>query len=182
MAASKFQTRQFAAEDLVESAGAVLFHLSRKELCLVRHGQPGEWLLPKGRRNCAEHRHQAALREVQEETGYKCHVLPVTMKTRAPPAGEVAYPDNPRDCDNVREPFFLTTRDLGNSNIKLIWWFIAAVDESIAVQQCVQAPEDEYFEPRFFDYETAIEVLTFDLDKAIVIRAVELVNATYHQS
>ena len=182
MAASKFKTRQFPAEDFVESAGAILFHLSRKEVCLIRHDELGEWLLPKGRRNCAEQRHQAALREVQEETGYKCHVLPVTMKTRCPPTDEVTCPDQPREYDNLREPFFLTTRDLANHNVKLIWWFIAAVDESAAIQPGFEAPDDEHFEPRFFDYDTAIEVLTFDVDKAIVRRAVEIVNATYRQS
>ena len=181
MATSKFLTKQFPAEDFVESAGAVLFHLCRKEVCLVRHGELDEWLLPKGRRNCSEHRHQAALREVQEETGYKGHVLPVTMKTRAPPTDEIACPDQPREYDNLVEPFFLTTRDLGNNNLKLIWWFIAAVDETTPIQPALQAPDDEHFEARFFDYETAIEVLTFALDKAILRRAVELVKAT-HQS
>jgi 8-oxo-dGTP pyrophosphatase MutT (NUDIX family) len=74
-------TTQYTSEEFVESSGAILFDLSHetKSVCLIHYTVKDEWLLAKGRRNCGESRLEAALREVEEETGYKCHVYSVTM-------------------------------------------------------------------------------------------------------
>ena len=103
------------------------------------------------------------------------------MKTRAPPSVElVECPDEAQEYSGLMEPFFLTTRQLGDNNLKLIWWYIAAVDDCEMGQRGFQLPGDEKFEAHFFDYDTAIETLTYLLDKAIVQKAVELVKASYH--
>ena len=179
MAASRFASTQLFAEEFVESAGAVLFHLSAKMICLVHLVTKEEWLLPKGRRNCEESRQHAALREVREETGYNSRILPVNMSTRCPPAIELEESqDEPRKFNNIAEPFVLTVRQLGPRNQKLIWWYIASVDD---LTPCAEVhPGDEKFQAMFFPYATAVDMLTFENDKEIARRAIELVTATFH--
>src|SRR5271156_1045235 len=133
MSTSKYPTTQLFSHEFVESAGAVIFNLSKKQIYIIRNRVTGEFYLPKGRRNCSEARWQTALREVKEETGLTCTMLPVTMKTRAPPSEEVVdYPDQAREFDDlIREPFCLTIRELGERNVKLIWWYIVEIDDPV---------------------------------------------------
>jgi 8-oxo-dGTP pyrophosphatase MutT (NUDIX family) len=79
MATSNFQTSQYTASQYVESAGAILFKPSTKQICLIHHQDRDEWLLPKGRRNVGETSQITALGEVVEETGYACQLLPITL-------------------------------------------------------------------------------------------------------
>ena len=179
MVTSKYPSDLLFSEEFVESAGAIIFNIAESEICLVRHREHHEWLLPKGRRNCGESRHDAALREVREETGYHCRLLPVTMKTRAPPSIEVTEsPDEVREFDDLVEPFSLTIRRLGEHNLKLIWWYIAVVNDSFYGVHGIRS-EEEKFQVQFFSYDEAVEVLTYDLDKSIVRKAVNLVKSSY---
>jgi 8-oxo-dGTP pyrophosphatase MutT (NUDIX family) len=179
MATSIFPTTQYKSEQFVESCGAVLFDLSRelKRVCLIHylHGGNEEWLLPKGRRNRGECRRQAALREVEEETGYKCRIYPVTMVTRAPHAHDLEnVADEPRLCSDLDEPFMLTVRELTpGSDVKLIWWYIVAVDESF--QNSAVASNGD-FKAEFFIYEDALQKLTFQKDRDILEKAITLVE------
>lgn len=173
MATSKFQTEQYNAEQFVESVGAIAIKVSTREVCLVQY--LGEWMLAKGRRNIGESRSQAALREMKEETGYSCILLPLTMTTRAPPATEAGdYPDQPKLHEKVCEPFMLTCRHLdGDRGIKLIWWYIAAIDESAEV-----GPGEEQFITRLVRFEEALSVLTFENDREIVRKALRIFDET----
>ncbi len=70
-------------------------------------------MIPKGRRKCGESRHDAALREAREETGYNCHLFPVSMETRAPQPNEPEdTPDIARVHANLTEPFMITIQEL----------------------------------------------------------------------
>ena len=117
------------SSQFVESCGAILFRLSIKQVCLIHYLPKDGWLLPKGRRNYDESRHQAALRE--SERRYQCHLLPVTMPTRAPPANETGDVEHvQREYSNISEPFVVTNREVERwKNVKLIFWYIAEVDE-----------------------------------------------------
>lgn len=64
----------------VQGAGGVLFNPERKVL-LIRDRQ-GYWCFPKGHLDAGESLEQAALREVEEETGIKGKVLQVLSTTR----------------------------------------------------------------------------------------------------
>ena len=132
-------------------------------------------MLAKGRRNVGEPRHQAALREMKEETGYSCRLLPLTMSTRAPPAIETGdCPDEPRVHEKVCEPFMLTCRHLnGDCGVKLIWWYIAAIDESAEVGR-----GEEQFNTRLVAFEGAVSMLTFENDREIVRKAIEIFGET----
>lgn len=177
MAASTSVNTQYTSSEYVESAGAILFHLSRQQICLVHLTQRDEWLLPKGRRNIGETRQQAAIREVQEETGLPCRLLPVNLMSRCTPnAEEIGFtPDVPRLYEKVVEPFMLTHRVLpGNHGIKLIYWYIAAIDEDAPMLK-----GEDMFTAKLFGFEEAIATLKFASDRAIVLRAMEVYHATY---
>lgn len=173
MSASRFPTTQYTSSEFLESAGAILFHLSTRRICLLHLKKREEWLLAKGRRNCAESRADAAIREVSEETGYSCRLLPVKLETRATPVVEdVKTPDEPRIYEGGKEPFYLTSRLVGERNLKLIWWFIAAINEDEEEKPC----EDGY-DRILVGYKEALEKLTFREDREIVERAIQIVDA-----
>ena len=61
----------------VEAAGGVVFRrgASGTELCVVHRPRYGDWTLPKGKLDPGESFEEAALREVQEETGLRCSLV-----------------------------------------------------------------------------------------------------------
>ena len=171
---SPFSSLQLYADEFVESASAVVF--KSQQICLIHHSLKNEYLLPKGRRDCGESRIQAAIREVLEETGWHCLPLPVTISTRAPPSQELGYTP---DVAEVREtmghdPFALTIREEGGRKRKLIWWYVAKVDETM--QQEKRSDVDLDLEPVFVSYEGAVNMLTYKGDRELVERAMELVR------
>ncbi|KAE8150848.1 hypothetical protein BDV25DRAFT_153683 [Aspergillus avenaceus] len=179
MAASWYSTSQYTADEFVESSGAVLFDLSSEEkrVCLIHYAEKDEWLLAKGRRNCGESRKDAALREVEEETGYKCHIHPVTLLTRAPEATESDdIPDQARSYPNISDHFMLTIRELDdNSGVKLIWWYIAVFDKRPGDKTPSAVGE---FTAECFAYDEALQKLTFQDDRNVLSRAIALVEGS----
>lgn len=171
MAASSFQTAQYPSTSFTESVGAIALNLSTRQILLVHYAKRDEWLLAKGRRNVGESRHEAALREMREEIGYSCNLLPLTMTTRAPPAVETGdTPEEARAHENVVEPFMLTCRHLNDGReVKLIWWYIAAIDESAETGK-----GEEQFDAQLFGFEEAVDMLTFETDREVVRRAIEI--------
>lgn len=180
MVASLKNATQYTSEQFVESCGAILFDLTAsqtKKVCLVHYHAKDEWLLAKGRRNCGESRREAALREVFEETGYKAHLHPVTMRTRAPPIDEQEHmPDEPRSYENITEPFMVTMRQLsdeGGNDVKIIWWYIAVLDKD----SLPSGGGEEQFAPAFFPLQQALEKLSFPNDRMVLQRAIDIVEA-----
>jgi 8-oxo-dGTP pyrophosphatase MutT (NUDIX family) len=178
MVQSNFASRQYLAKDFVESCGAILFDFPSSEetkVCLLHHLRENEWLLAKGRRNCGESRISAAIREVTEETGYRCGILPITMTTRAPSASEPTdVKDEPRTYSDIMEPFTLTIREIdGGSRVKLIWWYIAVLDEGARSEELTG---EAAFRAEFFPCEVAIQKLTFESDRAVLAEAIRLVK------
>jgi 8-oxo-dGTP pyrophosphatase MutT (NUDIX family) len=179
-ATSKYPTQQYTAEELVESCGAIPFLLSKRQIYLVHYVAKEEWLLAKGRRDCHESRREAALREVREETGLNCHLLPLTMATRAPGPGlDVNAKDEARVYENLVEPFMYTLRQLPpGEGVKMIFWFVAAVDENNPVANAGEAS----YKVAAFDYEEAMNKLTYDNDRRIVAQAIELVERSQQRT
>ncbi|MCJ1437822.1 hypothetical protein MMC27_007209 [Xylographa pallens] len=179
MAASRFPTTQYLSEEFVESAGAIVFDLSTQKICLVRLKARDEWVLANGRRNCGESLAEAAVREAREETGFRCSLLPVTMPTRAPPAVEIGLtPDAARVCEGVNEPIAVTIREVdGGRGVKIISWYVAAFEERDGAEG---GEGEEHFEVGFFDYEEVVKRLTFQGDRDIVQRAIDIVCKKFH--
>ena len=175
MAVPTITHTNWSAEEFVESCGAILFDFSgpAAQVCLVHYIPKDEWMLAKGRRNCGESRHAAALREMEEETGYRCRLFPITMSTRAPAATEEgSVPDHPRTYPDITEPFTVTIREVdGKAGIKIIWWYIAEVEDRHA-----GGKGEEEFTAQFFNTEDAVQKLTFQTDRQILSRAVQLLG------
>ncbi|KAK7946036.1 uncharacterized protein PG986_010357 [Apiospora aurea] len=145
-----------------------------------------------GRRNCRETRQAAAVREVREESGYACRLRPVTMPTRAPSVLEAAdVKDFARTYPDLTEPFMLEVRDLGQGEgegVKLVWWFVAEVlrpgmgrvdGNGDGDEEDYEPGEPEvHFAPAFFECEAALEKLTFQKDRDVLRRAMDLVETS----
>lgn len=178
MAIARSESEQYTSEAFVESVGAVLFRMSTQEVCVLHHLKRDEYVLAKGRRNCGETRHDAAVREVTEECGFPCHLLYLNMSTRAPPAvEEEQLGDEARFYTGICEPFTLQIRRLGAGDVKLIWWYIAAVNEDEPFQEALQ--EKERFAVGFYSFTDVLEKLTFQMDRDMVKKAIEIVTSTF---
>lgn len=62
---------------MIEAAGGAVWRLGaggQLEVLLVHRARYDDWTLPKGKLDPGEDHEQAALREVAEETGLRCHV------------------------------------------------------------------------------------------------------------
>ncbi|KAI4946123.1 hypothetical protein J4E91_007566 [Alternaria rosae] len=174
MAQSAFPTQQYTSENFVESCGAILYDSTRQKVCLIHLAQSDTWTLPKGRRNVGESRQKAALREVYEETGYKCHILPVDMKTRATIADDaVDAPDAARISRDSVEPFMVTMRTLRDGQgVKIIWWYVAIMDKGACE---AKGPGEEGVKTGLYSYEEAERLLNFETDREVLRKAQALV-------
>ena len=102
-------------------------------------------------------------------------MLPITLTTRTPPAVEdkKGTPDKPIKHEGVCESFMLTQRVMQKGHLKLIWWYVAAIDEENAVGE-----GEATFTTKLFDFEDALSALTFEGDREIVRRAIEIWRET----
>ncbi|KAI8936486.1 hypothetical protein NX059_006891 [Plenodomus lindquistii] len=184
MAQSIFPTHQYPSTHFVESSGAILFqlphlhHTTETKVCLINLLSENEYLLPKGRRNINESRKECALREVYEETGYRCKLLPVRMATRACKVDDL--PDR-EDCvrvmEGVVEPFMCTIRELGgDKGVKVIWWFVGGLEGEGEDEE--RGLGEEGFEVGWFTVEEAVGKLRFETDREVLRRAVGVVEDT----
>ena len=68
------------AQGVVRAAGAVLWRPREQgggvEVAVVHRPKYDDWSLPKGKRDAGEDDVECALREVQEETGFRCVLGP----------------------------------------------------------------------------------------------------------
>jgi 8-oxo-dGTP pyrophosphatase MutT (NUDIX family) len=208
MAQSKLPTELFPSSNFLICSGSILFASTRAPLqvCLLHHTERNEWLLPKGRKDRGECVPATAIRETFEETGYPCRLLPLDMITRAP-AATAQTKDAPESVNACEEPFMLTLRrtttsrtntstgtasstssvtgsssseDAGNGGVKLIWWYASVrtgADKVDATQTAVES-----FESEFFGVDEALRRATFQTDRDVIARAVELVRATYPEA
>lgn len=177
MAERRWKSTLYPSDLFVESCGAIVFDRAaapNRKVCLLNLTRSGEWVLPKGRRNCHETRQEAARREVREESGYDITLLPLTLPTRAPSATEPHdVKDVPRVYDEVVEPFMLDVRDLGKKGIKLVWWFVAELDHDGLGGD---GQGEDQFRAEWLPPDTALHRLTFLKDRDVLLRAIELVE------
>ena len=100
------------------------------------------------------------------------------MSTRAPPAVETEQlGDEAHFYTGICEPFTLQLRRLGEGDVKLIWWYIAAVNEDQPLNEVAQ--EGQKFAVEFYSYTDVLEKLTFQMDRDMVRRAIDIVTNTY---
>ncbi|KAI0635049.1 hypothetical protein C8Q77DRAFT_1105513 [Trametes polyzona] len=186
---------QFTSSQFVLSAGAVPFLFVDgvpKKVVLVHFTRKNEWLLAKGRKDQGEDLPSAAIREVFEETGYRCHLHPVPrLPTRAPPSallsGSQFQPDIVRIAEQSTEPFAITFRPTGPGQVKLIFWYIGSVDASEenvldgvlphAAMQGSHMAAEGFGKAALFDIDEALRILTFEGDRELVRTGVAILTA-----
>ncbi|KAH9849668.1 hypothetical protein C2E23DRAFT_357052 [Lenzites betulinus] len=183
---------QFTSSQFVLSAGAVSFQFvggAPKKVLLVHQTRKNQWLLAKGRKDQGEGLATAAVREVFEETGYRCHLHPVPrLPTRAPlpttPTDIEPQSDIVRICENGTEPFAITLRPTGVEHMKLIFWFIGAVDlpqgeqdaDNFLPDRGTHMNAEGFGEARLFPIDEALQMLTFIGDRELVRNAVDILS------
>ncbi|KAF8260193.1 hypothetical protein EI94DRAFT_1706488 [Lactarius quietus] len=147
--------------------GSILFASTRATLqvYLLHHNIRDEWLLPKGPKDRGEDITATAVRETFEETGYPCWQLPLDLiKRRAPEAGA-------------------QTKDAAvlGGEVKVIWSF-ATVRTGEERMEGTPQTEVESFESTFFGVNAALEKGTFQTDRDVIAKAVEIVRVTYPEA
>jgi 8-oxo-dGTP pyrophosphatase MutT (NUDIX family) len=177
MATSANPTTLYPSTTFLESAGTVLFKLSTRQICLVHYAQRSGWLLPKGRRDIGEDRSRTAVRETEEETGYKCRLLPVNMSTCQPRPGFEDSDGGAGRQDGICEPIMVVQRRLKDGKMKFVWWYVATIDEDAEVGE-----GEAEFESRLFGFEEAVGVLMFQDDREVVESAVEIFKETFGEA
>lgn len=84
--------------------------------------------------------------------------------------------DRARFYTDLCEPFTLQICRLGQGQVKLIWWFVAAVDEDVPQKDTLERGR---YAAEFHSYEAVLDRLTFQMDREMVKKAIELVENTY---
>jgi len=184
MALARYPTEQFPSSHFLISGGSILFASIQAPLrvCLIYHKARGEWLLPKGRKDRGENMTAAAVRETFEETGYPCELLPLNLVTRAPAAGAQTT-DAAMAVHGSEEPFMVTLRRTQEGGVQLLWWFATVCTEGAEedVRTGLQTEVEDY-ESAFFEVQEAVRVVTFQVDRDVIARGVELVRGTYPEA
>ncbi|MEM7173663.1 MAG: NUDIX domain-containing protein [Bacteroidota bacterium] len=165
---------QWLSEEFVLSAGAVLFNQSLNKICIIQNGK-GACFLPKGRKNVGECLAQTAVREVYEETGFRCRLLGVNMPSRATLVDDSSrgISDGVRVLQGATEPVAVCMRPGGDNNQKVIFWFVAVLDEGYDGAMRVV---DGGFEADFYTFEEGLARLTFEDDIRVVEFAISIVR------
>ncbi|KAI9067779.1 hypothetical protein FKP32DRAFT_1563058 [Trametes sanguinea] len=183
---------QFTSSHFVLSAGAISFEFVDgvpKRVLLVHYTRKNEWLLAKGRKDQGEELAAAAIREVLEETGYRCRLYPVPrLPTRAPVSealSGIAYqPDTVRIAENSTEPFAITIRPTGVGQVKLIFWYIGCVDSTQSDHGTTPGPPEHgnhmavegFGDTGLFSIEEALNKLAYEGDRELVRAAVAILS------
>ncbi|KAI0330690.1 hypothetical protein GY45DRAFT_1323452 [Cubamyces sp. BRFM 1775] len=185
---------QFTSSQFVLSAGAISFEFVDRvpqRVLLVHHSRKNEWLLAKGRKDQGEDLTAAAVREVFEETGYRCHLHPIPrLPTRAPVSAALSgiafQPDIVRIAENSTEPFAITIRPTGFGQVKLIFWYIGCVDSlqsdhgdasaAVTPERGTHMDAEGFGDTGLFKIEDALKRLTYEGDRELVRTAVAILT------
>ncbi|KAH5069977.1 hypothetical protein HBI73_192010 [Parastagonospora nodorum] len=120
---------------------------------------------------------RCALREVREEIGCRCTLVPIRMATRQTAADDpVDVPDVPRVWDALWEPFMWQVRELGEGKgVKILWWFVAVVDGDGKGEG---GGGEEGVESEWVEVGEACGMLGFESDREVVRGAVRVLVDT----
>jgi hypothetical protein len=147
-------------------------------------------------------------RETAEETGYALdalRALPVRMYSRAPAVG--AEDSGPTQVEEAvcEEPFMCTIREYGTTvskrkegetrtattddrlvghgprHTKIIWWYLAELidDDAPSISHEERRDEDKIYRSEFVNASEVLQRATFEQDREILRKALELVKGTY---
>ena len=132
------------------SAGGVVHRTEagRAQIVLVHRREPRLWALPKGTPDAGETLDETAIRETREETGLEVEI--------EEPISAITY-------------FFVRGRTRFH---KTVHFFLMR-----PVGGAVEEHDHEFDEVRWFQIEEALELMTHATERAVVLRAAELLAA-----
>ncbi|KAG4438952.1 hypothetical protein IFR05_005578 [Cadophora sp. M221] len=147
------------SDAFVISCGTITLDPAQAKMLLIRWKTNGEVFLPKGRKNIGEVPEDAAVRDLWRDRRARA-----TAKL---------------DCGLSTEPVAFSQRTMLDGTLKLIFWF-AAQGDSTAVHDKGTQEEGEDFNPIWIDLGSAVDTLTFNEDKEIANRVIQLYNLPFH--
>ncbi|KIN07330.1 hypothetical protein OIDMADRAFT_47241 [Oidiodendron maius Zn] len=167
------QSLHFSSQFVI-SCGTVTIDPTTKKVLLIFNRTSKQHLLPKGRKNTSETLESAAVRETFEETGIRCELLPHAFPHRAPLSPE-AEKENGEAGEKPlgTEPIAVQQRN-SIGVWKIIFWFIAKADSTIAKVEGTQEAYENY-DTIWADANAAPRMMTRQGDKEIVTKAIETV-------
>ncbi|KAM0717653.1 hypothetical protein Q7P37_007505 [Cladosporium fusiforme] len=173
------------AAAFVLSAGTVTLDPQHRKVLFIQHQNPSsktiETLLPKGRKDINEPLSRTAIRETLEETGHHVSLLPLPVPTLATtPSNTNNNSTDPSEFlrSPNTEPICVTERTTAEGVRKIIFWFAARADSTLAPRPKEEAylQEGEDFSPLWVDFDDAEECLTFPADREVLAAVLRLVE------
>jgi 8-oxo-dGTP pyrophosphatase MutT (NUDIX family) len=155
------------SDHFVISCGTVSIDKLRSKVLLIRWRKTGEYLLPKGRKDVGETLEKTALRETFEETGVTAQLLPANIVSLATTAKDSQRPEA------ITESFAVSQRTTTNGNWKIIFWYLAVADSTIAPEEGTQQ-ENEDFDTIWSDFRDVGSVLSYEDDRRIAQKAIDI--------
>ncbi|KAJ3534728.1 hypothetical protein NM208_g7426 [Fusarium decemcellulare] len=162
----------FFSDQFAISCGTVSVDVARSKVLLIHWRKTGEYLLPKGHKDVGEALEQTAKRETFEETGIPVELLPVDIDTLATLPSTMRTKYRPRA---VTEPIAVSQRVTKGGVLKIIFWYVAVADSTVARQEGTQQ-EGEDFDTIWADFDHVGSTLSFDDDRRIAEKAVTAVR------
>ncbi|KAI0147142.1 hypothetical protein GGR57DRAFT_506122 [Xylariaceae sp. FL1272] len=138
------EIESYLADAYEESVGVILFKPSTDEVCILHSTEHDEHFLPQGRRRESETRSSAAIRIATESTGFPCFIVSLNMDSRVSRGPEDETGDLSSESNyliNTTEPIKLQLQRHESGVMKLVWWFVAALDEE---DELASRLEDEF--------------------------------------
>ena len=132
--------------DTVSAAGGVLV-LADGRVALVHRPHRGDWSLPKGKLDASETFEQAAVREVEEETGLRCEL--------GPALAPIHYRDHKDRLKEVR------------------YWLM----QLPATTEPPFEPNDEVDELRWLAPDEAVPLLSYERDQVLLEHAAQVLGS-----
>ncbi|KAH6978035.1 NUDIX hydrolase domain-like protein [Fusarium venenatum] len=159
----------FFSDQFGISCGTVTIDVPRSKLLLIYYRKTGEYLLPKGHKDIGESLEETALRETFEETGIKAQLLPVRINS-------VATTPQGRDRPSlITEPIAVSQRMARDGVLKIMFWYVAIADSTIAPEQGTQQ-EGEDFDPVWVSFDDVESTVSWEDDRRIVSKAIAAVQ------
>jgi 8-oxo-dGTP pyrophosphatase MutT (NUDIX family) len=135
------------------SSGGVLYNPQQKKVYLIYKTERDEWLLPKGHIEEDERVEETAIREIQEETGYK----------------NIKLIDNGL-LGKTEFEFKLN----GEKAFKIVYYYLVELVSDDFNQ--TKEREQEGLDGKWLDFKEAIDLVDHDDIKKVLEKAVELTN------
>ena len=127
----------------VKSCGFIVYkRVNNKKFYLVIRGLNGDFGFPKGHTEPGESEIETAIRELKEETGIEVKII-----------------------EGFRRQIEYELRNIPNTIKQSVYFLGECTSDKIICQ------ESEVSEARFFSYEDAIKILSFEKTKSILIDA-----------